>query len=180
MSGNQDLLRFPVGIHTIPDSISSQTILNDIAILEIFPEQLRREAEHLNALQLDTHYRPGGWTIRQVVHHCADSHMNSFIRFKLALTEQHPDIKPYEENEWAKLEDSKQMPVEPSLMILDGLHKRWVTLIKSLKPEEMKRTFIHPEHGKIFRIDETIGIYAWHCKHHLAHITTLKTRMGWI
>lgn len=180
MNETIDALRFPVGEYSAPAIIDAQTLNRYIDIIGNFPERLRTETAHLSNLQLDTPYRPEGWTIRQVVHHCADSHMNSFIRFKLALTESKPAIKPYNESEWAKLEDSYLMPIEPSLLILDGLHARWYKLLLSLKADELKRTFVHPQHGKIFRLDENTGIYAWHCEHHLAHITSLKKRMNWL
>ena len=123
----------------------------------------------LSPLELDYIYRPGGWTIKQVVHHCADSHMNSLIRFKLALTEDLPTIKPYFEERWAELADYHN-PISDSLIILQGVHNRWVTLLKSLDQEQLKRDFIHPEHQKRFTLKETMALYAWHCQHHLAHI----------
>ncbi|MBC7390699.1 MAG: putative metal-dependent hydrolase, partial [Opitutaceae bacterium] len=137
------------------------------------------EVIYLTDSQLDTSYRPEGWTIRQVVNHCADSHMNSLVRFKLALTEDKPIIKPYYEERWAELSDSKSMPVIPAIQMLHGIHSRWTILLKSLSDNDIKKTFIHPEHGKEFSIEENIGVYAWHCNHHLAHITTLKKSKGW-
>jgi len=129
---------------------------------------------------MDTPYREGGWTLRQVVHHCADSHMNAFCRFKLAMTEEKPVIKPYEEARWAALADSKNLPVDASLAILKGLHERWTVLMKSLREAERHRTFIHPEHGREISLQETIGLYAWHGEHHLAHITSLKKARNWL
>jgi hypothetical protein len=172
-------LRFPIGKYHKPANFSSEVVHTFIQELASFHERLREEVEHLSDAQLDTPYRPEGWTIRQVVHHCADSHMNSFIRFKLALTEESPTIKPYYEERWAELTDSKKMPIAPSLILLQGLHERWVALLQSLSESDMKKTFIHPEHGKSFRVDENIGVYAWHGNHHLAHITSLKSRMQW-
>jgi hypothetical protein len=174
-----ELLKFPIGKYRKAEALSSEIISHDINEIAAFPARLREVVEHLNEEQLNTPYRPEGWSIRQVVHHCADSHMNSFIRFKLALTEEEPIIKPYHEERWAELPDSKTMPIEPSLILLQGLHERWVALLQSLSESDLKKTFLHPEHGKSFRIDENIGIYAWHGNHHLAHITSLKSRMQW-
>ncbi|MFZ9846607.1 MAG: YfiT family bacillithiol transferase, partial [Flavobacteriales bacterium] len=126
-----------------------------------------------------TPYREMGWTIRQVVHHCADSHMNSLTRFKLTLTEDKPVVKPYWEDRWAELVDSKSMPISPSVQMLEGIHARWTVLLNSLSEQDLVKSFIHPEHGKEFRVDENIGVYAWHCNHHLAHITELKKRKNW-
>jgi hypothetical protein len=172
-------LKFPIGKFQKPEKLTKEIIESFIQDIESFPSRLKKEVATLNNDQLDTPYRPQGWTIRQVVHHCADSHMNSIIRFKLALTEDKPTIKPYYEERWAELTDSKILPVEPSLKLLEGLHTRWTVLLKSLKEEDFQKTFIHPEHGREFRIDENIGVYAWHCNHHLAHITTLKKTKNW-
>lgn len=172
-------LRFPIGEFEIPSVITSKQIedwINDIAV---FPQHLSESVKDLSNDQLDTAYRPNGWTIRQVVHHCADSHMNSLIRFKLALTENNPTIKPYDEAQWAELSDSKTSPIQPSLQIINGLHERWVILLKSLTEGDLTKVFTHPEHRKTFSIAETIGLYAWHGRHHLAHITTLKQRKNW-
>lgn len=174
-----ETLRFPIGPFKKPTLITAELLQSYITDIASFPNHLRSEVENLTQMQLDTPYREGGWTIRQVVNHCADSHMNSLIRFKLALTENQPTIKPYDEARWAELADSNHMPVEPALKTLEGLHERWVVLLNSLTNAMLERIFIHPEHGKAFRIDETIALYAWHGKHHLAHITTLKDRMGW-
>jgi len=124
----------------------------------------------LSEVQLDTAYRPGGWTVRQVVHHCADSHMNSFIRFKLALTEENPTIKPYHEDKWAEMADAKNLPIEPSLKILEGLHDRWAILIKSLSDQDLQKTFYHPANQKTITLATTIALYAWHSRHHLEHV----------
>jgi hypothetical protein len=177
---NSDLekLRFPIGHFEKPALYTKEIVSGYIAIIAAFPEKLKAAVSDLDEEQLDTPYRDGGWTIRQVVHHCADSHMNSLIRFKLALTEETPIIKPYFENLWANLADS-QMAIEPSLQILEGLHQRWGFLLNSLTEEELEKSFIHPEHGKIFQLKEVIGAYAWHCDHHLAHITELKKRKEW-
>lgn len=172
-------LRFPIGHFQKPDVITPQIVQNWITEIAAFPEQLIKEVTGLTDEQLNTPYRPDGWTIRQVVHHCADSHMNSLIRFKLALTEDTPTIKPYFEDRWAELVDSKTMPVEPALKTLEGIHARWVVLLNSLSEVDLSKTFIHPEHGNEISLRENTGVYAWHGKHHLAHITVLKQSKGW-
>jgi len=174
-----EALKFPIGKYKKPESLTPSILQDYIKDIQSFPTRLREAVLSLTEAQLDTPYRPEGWTVRQVVHHCADSHMNSLIRFKLALTEESPIIKPYYEERWAELADSKTMPIEASLGLLEGLHQRWIVLLQSLSESELKRNFIHPEHGKSFRLDENMGVYAWHCNHHLAHITALKTRMQW-
>jgi hypothetical protein len=172
-------LKFPIGKFDKPITITRDILNKWISDISTFHNRLSNEVSSLNDEQLDTFYRPEGWTIRQVIHHCADSHMNSLIRFKLALTEDQPTIKPYYEDRWAELIDTKSMPVLPSLKIIEGIHERWVMLLNNLTDEQYGRTFIHPEHGKTFRIDENIGLYAWHCNHHLAHITETKKRNNW-
>ena len=142
------------------------------------PEKLRAAVQDLNEEQLDTPYRPGGWTIRQVIHHLPDSHMNSYVRFKLALTENTPAIKTYDEAKWAELDDSKDTPVEVSLNLLESLHKRWVVLLRSMSEKDFHRSVNHPEWGEI-KLDRMLALYSWHCRHHLAHITTLRQRKGW-
>ncbi|MDB5256419.1 MAG: metal-dependent hydrolase [Chitinophagaceae bacterium] len=172
-------LKFPIGKFEAPKILSPELLDGFIQDIETFPTRLKQAVDGLNDAQLDTPYRSDGWTIRQVVNHCADSHMNSLIRFKLALTEEEPTIKPYYEERWAELADSNTIPIEPALLLLEGLHQRWTVLLRSLSTEDLKRTFIHPEHGKRFRLDENIGVYAWHGNHHLAHITALKKSKGW-
>ena len=172
-------LKYPIGRFKKPEAFTQDFLNNAISIIEDFPEKLRKETENLTEIQLDTPYRENGWTIRQVVHHCADSHINSIIRFKLALTEDKPTIRPYFEDRFAELIDSKNSPIEASLQMLEGTHKRWVALLKSLSEEDLQKTFIHPEHNREFSLLMNIAIYAWHCEHHLAHITSLKSRMGW-
>ncbi len=174
-----EILRFPIGRFKTPDIISKELIQQWIGDIESFPVRLKQEVVDLNEEQLNTPYREMGWTIRQVVHHCADSHMNSLTRFKLTLTEDKPVVKPYCEDRWAELVDSKSMAITPSLQILEGIHKRWTVLLNSLSEQDYAKSFIHPEHGKEFRVDENIGVYAWHCNHHLAHITQLKKRKNW-
>jgi uncharacterized damage-inducible protein DinB len=171
-------LRFPIGKFLKNVEITDEVLKTWISEIEELPERLREATENLTDEQLDTPYRPGGWTLRQVVHHVGDSHMNSFIRFKLALTEDVPTIKPYEEALWAELPDGKDMPVDVSLQLLKALHERWVVLLKSLSDEQLNRKFIHLDSGEVL-LKTNIGVYAWHGKHHLAHITSLKNRMNW-
>lgn len=172
-------LRYPIGHYLKPELISGEDMENYITDIASFPSRIRKEVEHLNDEQLGTPYRPQGWTIRQIVHHCADSHMNAFIRFKLALTEEMPVIKPYFEDRWAELPDTTALPPEVSLTLLESLHNRWVTLLKELKPEDLMLGYLHPEHGRIIYLDEATGTYAWHSNHHLAHITVLKANRNW-
>ena len=172
-------VRYPIGQFEKPNLINKQELSGWIRIIAGFPEEIASEVLSLTDEQLDTPYRDGGWTVRQVVHHCADSHMNAFIRFKLALTETDPIIKPYYEALWAELPDSK-IHLESSLNLLKGLHERWRKLLESLDDEDLKRTYVHPEHGRPIPLDEVIGMYAWHCNHHLAHITVLKRNQKWI
>jgi uncharacterized damage-inducible protein DinB len=170
-------LRYPVGPFKLEEKITINLVSQWIAEIEQAPHQLREAVMDLRDDQLDTPYRPGGWTIRQVVHHLPDSHLNSYIRLKLALTEENPVIKPYQEDQWALLPDSK-LPVEVSLKLMDALHSRWVTILNSLSPSQLEKTFYHPESGEN-SIATLIALYAWHGRHHIAHITSLRERMGW-
>jgi DinB superfamily len=172
-------LRYPIGPFVVPSALTPEVISGCIATLGEFPGRLEREVAGLDDPQLDTTYRPGGWTIRQVVHHVADSHLNSYVRFRLALTEENPAIRPYFEDRWAELVDAKTMPVEISVQLLKGLHARWTTLLNSLSADQLKRTLIHPERTEAIVLDEYVAEYAWHCRHHLAHITTAKKTHGW-
>jgi len=140
---------------------------------------LRAAVTELTPAQLDTPYRDGGWTVRQVVHHVPDSHLNAYTRMKLALTEDEPVIKPYDEARWAELADVPATPIETSLTLLECLHRRWVLLLRSLGPKELSRRFRHPEHNRSIDLDEMLALYAWHGRHHVAHITSLRSRMGW-
>ncbi|MDR3273527.1 MAG: putative metal-dependent hydrolase [Flavobacteriaceae bacterium] len=176
---NIEELRYPIGKFNPPEIITPQILDHWIEDIASFPQRLKKEVEYLSEEQLDTPYRPEGWTIRQVVHHCADSHMNSFIRFKLALTENNPTVKPYFEALWAELPDYKSAPLEPSIKILEGVHQRWVIILQSLSEEDRKKSFFHPKDNKTIYLDEVTGIYAWHGNHHLAHITTLKKSKNW-
>jgi len=170
--------RYPVGRFHYdgpPNADQKQSFIDEIAQT---PAKLRAAVKGLSDVQFDTPYRDGGWTVKQVVHHVPDSHMNSYVRFKLALTEDEPTIKPYAEDRWAELGDTKATPAEVSLTLLDSLHDRWVRLLRSLTPGEWKRTFRHPELGPM-TLEKTLALYAWHGRHHVAHITELRKRMSW-
>ncbi len=171
-------LRYPIGKFHFDGPLTEQqkqTAFDDIATA---PANLRAAIKGLSEAQLDTPYRPGGWTVRQVVHHVPDSHLNSYVRFKLALTEDEPTIKPYAEDRWAELADTKATPIEVSLTLLESLHDRWVRLLRSLTPEDWKRTFRHPDLGAM-TLEKTLALYAWHGRHHVSHITSLRDREGW-
>jgi hypothetical protein len=171
-------LCYPIGKFHFDGTLiedQQQKLIEDIAGA---PAKLRAAVAGLSEAQLDTPYRPGGWTVRQVTHHVPDSHMNAYIRFKLALTENEPTIKPYEQQLWAELADSKVTSIEVSLTMLDSLHDRWVRLLRSLKSEEWKRTFRHPELGLV-SLEKNLALYAWHGRHHVAHVTGLRERNGW-
>ena len=170
--------RYPIGKFDINVIVTNEMRKEFINTIETLPSQLRKEVESLSPQQLDTPYREGGWTVRQVVHHLPDSHLNSYVRFKLALTENNPAIKTYEEHLWAELKDSFETPISVSLALLEFLHARWAVLLRSLTDEQFEKTFQHPEWGKV-NLGTSLAMYAWHCKHHLAHITELKKRMGW-
>ena len=169
-------LRYPVGRFSYTPGENS--INNFFSNIESFPSKLRHEVENLDEEQLNTKYRPGGWTIKQVVHHVADSHMNAYIRMKLVLTETDPAIRPYFQDRWAELVDSKS-DINISLQLIEPLHKKWVMILKNLSEDDMKKRYFHPEQKKFFPVDEFIALYSWHCNHHLAHITSLKKRMNW-
>ncbi len=171
-------LRYPVGEFRFPESVNEQDLAMFIGQIAETPARMRAAIAGLSESQLDTPYRPGGWTVRQLAHHVPDSHINSYTRFRLALTEDQPVIKSYEEARWAELSDARSMPVEPSLVLLESLHARWVPLLRSLSEAEWKRTFRHPELGLI-RLEQNAALYAWHGRHHVAHITSLRERMGW-
>lgn len=171
-------LRYPVGKFEFPQSVSPADMAQFLDQIAEAPAKLRAAVSGLNDGQLDTPYRPGGWTVRQVVHHVPDSHMNSYARFRLALTEDSPVIKPYEEARWAELADARTMPIEPSLALLESLHARWVVLLRSLSSKEWARTFRHPELGEV-SLEKNAALYAWHGRHHVAHIRSLRERMNW-
>ena len=171
-------LRYPIGEFKYEAPLTDAKRQACLAIIEETPARMRAAVAGLNEQQLDTAYRPEGWTVRQVVHHVPESHLNSYIRFKLALTEDVPTIKPYYEDRWAQLEDASEAPIALSLDLLDALHGRWLWFLRSLKPEDFKCTFRHPELG-IVSLDKNIALYAWHGPHHVAQITSLRERMGW-
>ncbi|MGL2992374.1 YfiT family bacillithiol transferase [Flavobacterium sp. TSSA_36] len=172
-------LKYPIGTFKAPEQYTKTYLKEKIAEIELFVEKIKSEVSTLNDKQLNTPYRPQGWTIKQVIHHCADSHMNCFIRIKWALTEENPVIKYYEEALWGEGIDNKTMSIAPTLSLLEGLHYRLGYLLKNLTDDQLEKTFIHPEHGKTFSIKEIIGMYAWHCNHHLAHIQQLKKSKKW-
>jgi len=172
-----DDLRYPVGKFSPPAESTPDVRAGQIESLRLLPERLRAAVQGLNDAQLDTPYRDGGWTVRQVVHHFADSHANSYVRFKLALTEDWPTIKAYDEAAWACLPDSR-LPIDPSLELITGLHARLVALLESMNEVDFARGFNHPERGRV-TLANNLALYAWHSRHHVAHITNLRARMGW-
>jgi hypothetical protein len=171
-------LRYPVGKFRFPETITREQRSNFVEQIAEAPMRLRSAVTGLDQSQLDTPYRPGGWTVRQVVHHVPDSHLNSYMRFRLALTEDEPTIKPYHEGRWAELPDARTAPVEVSLRLLECLHSRWIGLLRSLSDDQWKRTFRHPDLGLI-SLEHNAALYAWHGRHHVAHIMNLRERMGW-
>jgi hypothetical protein len=171
-------LSYPIGPFEWPESVDSAARVEALRQIAAAPGGLRDAVRGLNDAQLDTPYRPGGWTVRQVIHHVADSHMNAYIRFRLALTENEPVIKPYDQNAWAELSDARSFPLEPSLALIEGLHGRWVALAESLPEVAFSRAFFHPERGRV-PLGANLAMYAWHGRHHTAHITGLRERMGW-
>ncbi|WP_194767978.1 YfiT family bacillithiol transferase [Tamlana sp. I1] len=179
---NQELeqLRYPIGHFDCPENISKQDITNWISVLEQFPERLENLVQDLSEEQLETVYRPDGWTIRQVIHHISDSHHHSYTRFKWALTEQYPVIKAYFEDRWADLIDSKTAPVKMSLLHIKAIHAKLVYLLKRLSDDELNRYFIHPETNSEVKLNYQIGNYAWHSNHHYAHIEHVMKQKGWL
>ena len=171
-------LRYPIGNYEPKTSLTPAERVEAIAQIAETPKRLRDAVGGMSGGQLDTPYRPGGWTVRQVAHHVPDSHMNAYVRLKLALTEEEPTIKPYEEGLWANLPASLQTPVEVSLALLEFLHLRWDTLLRALKPADFARRFRHPALG-LMTVDNQVHLYAWHGRHHVAHITSLRQREGW-
>jgi hypothetical protein len=175
-----ELLKYPIGKFYCPQTISGEHIEGWISILEHFPNRLEQLVKDLNAEQLDTVYRPGGWTVRQLVHHVSDSHHHSYTRFKWALTEDKPVIKAYYEDRWAELFDSRTAPIDMSILHLKAIHFKLVYLLKGLSDADLNKTFIHPETNKEVLLKQNIGIYAWHCNHHYTHIENLLKRNQWI
>lgn len=170
--------RYPIGRFQRPTSIDAETLQAAVHTIAETPGRLHAAVEGLTAEQLDTPYRDGGWTVRQVVHHVPESHLNAYTRCKLALTEPHPIIRPYDEDAWSRTPDVATTPIGVSLLMLDALHARWVLLLKGLHSAQWARTFHHPESGD-WRLDEFAALYAWHGSHHVAQITTLRQRSGW-
>ena len=171
--------RYPIGKFERRDTLTSDERRKAIDDIAATPRRMRDAVAGLTDQQLDTPYREGGWTLRQVVHHVPDSHMNALIRVKLALTEDNPTIKPYDEDAWARLSDARDTPIETSLMLLETLHKRFDILLRSLKDADFRRTFKHPDHAGAVSIDWLLAMYSWHGRHHVAHITSTRARNGW-
>ncbi len=171
-------LAYPIGPCEYPEIVSPEERKAHIEELAAAPARFREAVRGLSDSQLDTPYRPGGWTVRQVIHHVPDSHMNAYVRFRLALTEDQPTIKPYDEKKWAELRDARSEPVAVSLELLEALHHRWVVLLESMSDTDFARRFRHPESG-VMRLDTYLAAYGWHCRHHAAHITRLRDRMNW-
>ena len=171
-------LRYPIGEFKFEAPLTDHQRQACIMKIAETPARLRAAVQGLNEEQLDTPYRPEGWTVRQVVHHVPESHLNSYIRFKLALTEDEPTVKTYFEDRWAELDDARQAPIALSLDLLDALHGRWIWFLRSLTQKDLQRTFRHPEMG-LMSVEKNIALYAWHGQHHVAHITSLRERRGW-
>ncbi|HET9039861.1 MAG TPA: putative metal-dependent hydrolase [Gemmatimonadales bacterium] len=172
-------LRYPIGKFAYDGAMTDARRAACVARISAAPAALRAAVAGLSDAQLDTPYRPDGWTVRQVVHHVPDSHLNAYVRMRLALTEDVPTIKPYEEARWAELPDARTLPVEVSLALLEALHVRWTALLRTFGAVEGARQLRHPEHGRLMTIDELLALYAWHGEHHVAHVTSLRDRSGW-
>lgn len=177
MLPNLEALRYPIGKFEMPEHMTPEQLDHWIVDIDHFPSALKHALEGLSEHHLDIPYRPGGWTIRQIVHHLADSHMNAFIRTRLALTEDNPTIKAYDQDAWAELVDSKNSPVEWSAFILEGLHRRWASVLRRV--EDWGASFVHPEYKRTYRLDQMLALYRWHGQHHLAQITGFREQMGW-
>jgi len=171
-------LQYPVGRFPRPDAYTAEERRAAIESVAAAPARFRAAVAGLTDAQLDTPYRPGGWTVRQVVHHVPDSHANAFIRLKLALTEDNPTIKPYDQEAWSKLEDARSTPIETSLTLLDAIHDRWLRVLRAMSPSEFSRTLYHPENGSM-NLDQLLAMYEWHGRHHTAHVANLRARSGW-
>ena len=172
-------LSYPVGRFDRTAAWTAASRAGALEEIAALPSRMHDAVAGLSDAQLDTPYRPGGWTVRQLVHHVADSHLNAYTRFKLGLTEEAPQIKPYEEARWAELPDVGAVPIDVSLRLLDALHERWVALLRALTPEQFARTVQHPEHAQPMSLDRLLMLYAWHGRHHVAHVTGLREREGW-
>jgi hypothetical protein len=173
-----DDLRYPIGHFAPPETLSLRERALALETLRELPRKLRMAVEDLSGDQLETPYREGGWTVRQVVHHVADSHSVAYARVRFALTEDWPTVKPYQEDRWAELEDARQGAIAPSLDLLTGLHTRWVELLTGLEEKEWKRGYLHPESGRL-SVEQVLALYDWHSRHHLAHVTGLRDRLHW-
>jgi uncharacterized damage-inducible protein DinB len=178
MTETQDL-RYPIGRFHRPANLTASERTAAIAALAETPARLREAVSGLSPAQLDAPYRPGGWTVRQLVHHVPDSHLNAYVRCKLALTEDEPTIRPYHEDRWAELPEARSAPLEPSLALLESLHQRWDLALQGLPPADWGRMLVHPESGRQ-SIEQLIALYAWHGRHHVAHVTALRRREGWL
>lgn len=174
-----DKLRFPVGEFHYNDPVSDIELKEHFNKLADLADILKKEVSHLSKEQLDTPVRENGWTIRQIVHHFADSHINGYIRAKLVVTEDIPTIKPYDQDKWSELKEVDDSDINDSITIIEGLHKRWVNFLKTLTPEDFEKEYFHPEHGISISLKSSTASYGWHCVHHVAQITNLKKRMGW-
>lgn len=171
-------LRFPVGKFQRPVQLDDAGRAKAIEVIATAPQKLRDAVRGLTPEQIETPYRPDGWTVRQVVHHVPDSHLNAYIRFKLALTEDAPTIKPYDEARWAELPDVAGVPIETSLGLLENVHERWVAILRAMSTADFARELVHPESGRQ-RLDQMLALYEWHSLHHVAHVTSLRARKGW-
>ena len=169
-------LKYPIGKFDPEKVILDSEIPHLVHQLKELPQQLKKVTKNLSSEQLETPYRPGGWKVKQLVHHLADSHLNAYIRFNLALTEDSPTIKPYKENLWAEMTYKNKQSIEDSLLLLELIHRNWVHLLEAMKTDEFERTYIHPEYGRVYSLRQALGNYAWHGEHHLAHITKLIER----
>ena len=170
--------RYPIGEFSYDGAITENQKARYLDDIEQTPARLRAAVQGLSDKQLDTPYREGGWTVRQVVHHVPDSHLNSYVRFKLALTEDEPTIRPYMEHLWAELPEAKTAPIELSLVLLESLHKRWMLVLRAITPADWKRTYQHPGMG-MMSLEKALASYSWHGRHHVAHVTSLREKMGW-
>lgn len=179
MTDPMETLKYPIGRYTTPEAYTTDDINNWINAISALPMWMDACIENLDVYQLETPYRPGGWTVQQVVHHVADSHMNAYIRLKLALTEDNPTIAPYREELWAEMEDTKTVPVNVSVTMLHALHRRMVAILKQLQPADWQRTYFHPQYKRSFPLWEMVALYAWHGRHHAAHIRTLREQNNW-
>jgi uncharacterized damage-inducible protein DinB len=172
-------LRYPIGKFEWDAKVSEADYPRLIAEIAGAPGALRSAVAGLSRDQLETRYRPGGWTVKQLVHHIPDSHLNAYTRFKLTLTEDQPTVKPYDEAKWAELPDSQRVPIDVSLDLLEALHQRWVALLRAMDPADFNRAVVHPEHNRVMTLAQLLGLYAWHGRHHVSHVLELRKRQGW-